>query len=215
MSSNSNHRIFAIVLAAGTASRFGRLKQIEPVAETCLLGIVVKNALMCEGIERVILVLGAQSDTVKSALGKIAEHEKLTIVVNGEYREGLSTSLHAGLKEAQAYNCDAVTFLLGDMPLIDARLLGTVIARYRSSSCKLCYVKTDGHAGHPIIARKDLFDEFLKVRGDIGGREVVRKNIEMALGVEVGDSVRDRQLDINYERDMETYRSRYREYNDA
>ncbi len=211
MSGNSHHRIYAIVLAAGTASRFGRLKQIEPVAETCLLGIIVRNALMCEGIEKVILVLGAQSDTVKRALGEIAGHEKLTIVVNGEYSKGLSTSLHAGLRKAQADNCDAVTFLLGDMPLIDTGLLESVIARYRSSSCKLCYVKTDGRAGHPIIARKDLFGEFLKVRGDIGGREVVRENIELALGVEVGDSDRDHQLDINDEKDMETYRSLIRE----
>lgn len=210
MSSNARNRIFAIVLAGGTASRFGRLKQIEPFDDTCLLGVVVGNALMCEEIERVILVLGAEADSVKRTLGDFTQNEKLEIVINNEYQKGLSTSLRAGLEKAMTHNCDAVAFLLGDMPMIDAAFLNMVIERYRTSECKICYVITDGHPGHPIIANKDLFDEFLNIKGDIGGREVVRNNIEWALEVDVDENSGNHQLDIDTVKDMEVYRSLFR-----
>ncbi|MCK4236676.1 MAG: NTP transferase domain-containing protein, partial [Candidatus Krumholzibacteria bacterium] len=83
---NTGDCIFAVVLAGGEASRFGRLKQIEPVAGTCLLGIVARNALACGGIEKVILVLGHEAETVRKELGGIVENERLEIVVNKEYR---------------------------------------------------------------------------------------------------------------------------------
>jgi molybdenum cofactor cytidylyltransferase len=211
---NSNDRIFGIVLAGGTASRFGRLKQIEPSAGTCLLGVVLKNALRCKGLESVILVLGHEAETVEEALGEIIENEKLEIVVNGEYMEGLSTSLVAGLNQARFRGCDAVAFLLGDMPMVDTRLIDKVVTRYRSSGCKLCYVKAEGRAGHPIIARRDLFDQFLNVRGDIGGREVVRRNIDGALAVDADDGGGICQLDINDTKDWEFYLSLCRDRGD-
>lgn len=211
VSGNSNDRICAVILAAGEASRFGRLKQIEPVGGTCLLGIVVGNVLRCAAIEKVILVLGAGSDAVKNALGEIIDDDKLEIVVNGDYRKGMSTSLRAGLEAARAEGCDAVAFLLGDMPMVDADLIDTVIARYRSSDCKLCYVKTDDHAGHPIIARKDLFDEFMNVEGDVGGREVVRRNAGWSVTVDMGRNGIDYQMDINDTDDMEIFHSHCRE----
>jgi molybdenum cofactor cytidylyltransferase len=209
---NTDDQIFAVVLAGGTASRFGRLKQIEPAGGTCLLGIVVENAVRCDGIEKVILVLGHEADTVRGALGRVAQDEKLEIVVNRDYRKGLSTSLRAGLEKAREGGCDAAVFLLGDMPMIDTNVLDTVIARYREANCRICYVKTNGPAGHPIIARRNLFGEFMKVRGDIGGREVLRKNAQWSLAVELGSEGTDIQLDINDERDMERYLSRSREH---
>jgi molybdenum cofactor cytidylyltransferase len=243
--SNVNDRIFAVILAGGTASRFGRLKQIEPVGGTCLLGIVVGHALDCGGIEKVILVLGHEASAVEKALGETADHKKLKIVVNDEYRDGLSTSLRTGLAAAQSEHCDAVIFLLGDMPMIDTGLLDTMIDRYRSSSCALCYLKMNDRPGHPIIARKDLFGEFVQVKGDIGGREIVRRyaaksehtgrgaytdhaghaelpgddkhaeNARRALAVEIGHTGDLHQLDINDINDLETYLSITRRRDDA
>lgn len=196
MSRNAHNRIFAIILAAGTSSRFGRLKQIEPVDDTCLLGIVIGNALRSEEIERIIVVLGAEAAAVERALEDIIENDKIEIVINDEYEKGLSASLRVGLERARACGCDAVTFLLGDMPMIDASLIDAIVSRYRSSDSKLCYVKSDGRPGHPIIAGKDMFDEFLSISGDIGGREVVRRYIGRALGIDIGGSAGDLRLDI-------------------
>jgi molybdenum cofactor cytidylyltransferase len=213
VSGNANDRIFGIILAAGEASRFGRLKQMEPVGGTCLLGVVVENALRCAAIEKVVLVLGAGAEAVKHALGDIAGDDRLEIVVNGDYRRGMSTSLGVGLEAARAGGCDAALFLLGDMPMIDADLIDAMIARYRTSDRSLCYARTGDRPGHPIIARRDIFDEFMNVEGDIGGREVVRGNIGSALGVDVNAGGMDWQLDINDAADLETYHSLCRERN--
>ena len=65
-------------------------------------------------------------------------------------------------------------------------------------------------AGHPIIVRKEHFDEFMNLEGDIGGREIVRNNIESALEIEMKNEGIDTQLDINNAEDMETYLSQCR-----
>lgn len=207
---NARDRVHAVILAAGAASRFGRLKQIEPVDNTCLLAIVVTKALRCASFEKVVLVLGHESGAALRALGGLADHENLKIIINEEYEKGMSTSLTVGLAHARAAGCDAAAILLGDMPVIDSALLSTVLARYRSSSCTLCYVKTEERPGHPIIVRRDLFDEFQKIQGDIGGREIVRKHLEWALGVDPGADAAGSQFDINTTEDFEMYLSRFR-----
>ena len=207
MPGNSDDRICAVILAGGEGSRFGRLKQIEPVGETCLLGIVVSSALHCAEFENVVLVLGAGADMVKGALGGIIDDNRLEVIINDNYTNGMSTSIRAGLEAAQRNEYDAVVFLLGDMPMIDAGLLDAMIARYRSSDRSLCYVRANGRTGHPIIVRKDHFDAFMNIEGDIGGREIVRENIESALEIDIDDEGIDHQLDINNAEDMKAYLS--------
>jgi molybdenum cofactor cytidylyltransferase len=207
MSIKAHERVIAIVLAAGRASRFGRLKQIEPVAHTCLLGITIENALQSEEIERVVLVLGAGAETVKSTLADMIEDERIDIVINRDHERGLSTSLRAGLERARSRGCDAAVFLLGDMPMIDTVIIDSVISHYRASDTELCYAKSSGHAGHPIAVGKKLFEEFMNIEGDIGGREIVRKHIGSALGVVVNNEGINHQLDINTPKDMDAYLS--------
>jgi molybdenum cofactor cytidylyltransferase len=144
---------------------------------------------------------------VKDALGGFVDNDRLEIVINDDYAEGMSTSLRAGLEAARGDDYDAVVFLLGDMPMIDAGMLDSMIARYRSSDRPLCYVRAKGHAGHPIIVRKDHFDAFMNIEGDIGGREIVRRNLESALEIDMDVEGIDHQLDINKAEDMKTYLS--------
>lgn len=212
---NINDRIFGVVLAGGRALRYGRLKQVEPIDNTCLLGIVVKNALMCSDFDSVLLVLGHEFERVLEALAGITDDEKLKIIINKEYESGMSASLRAGLRHAKDAECDAVAFLLGDMPFIDAKLLSTVITHYRSSSCRLCYVQAGGHPGHPVVVRRDLFDEFLKIRGDKGGKEIIQQHPEWTLGVEVNDQEVNSQFDINTKEDMKAYLTHLRGYKNS
>jgi molybdenum cofactor cytidylyltransferase len=203
MNGNYGQRIFAVILAAGEGSRFGRLKQIEPiVGESTLLGMVIGYVMRCATFYRVVLVLGAEADAVTHALSWRADDDKLDIVVNEEYAQGMSTSLRTGIEAARRGGADAVAILLGDMPLIDHRILETMLWRYISSDSALCYAKAGGHTGPPIIVRKDLFDEFLAVEGDIGGREIVRKYIDSALEVDLGMEGINPHLDIDDEADL-------------
>jgi molybdenum cofactor cytidylyltransferase len=207
---NADDRVLAIVPAAGKAVRFGRPKQAEPIDNTCLPGIVVRNALQSEAFERVVLVLGYESKRVRNALGALARHDKLDIVLNEDYERGMSTSLRAGIDHALSRGCDAVAFLPGDMPLLDSGLIATVLDRYRSSCSRLCYVQTNGRPGHPIVVRRDLFNEFRAITGDTGGREIIRRNLGWALGVTVDDPRAASQLDIDTVEDLKIFLSHFR-----
>jgi len=60
-------RLIAIVLAAGAGSRFGGGKLVAPLAGRPLVAHAV-TAAVASGIERVVVVLGADADAVESAL---------------------------------------------------------------------------------------------------------------------------------------------------
>ena len=136
--------------------------------------------------------------------------EDLTDEVLDAVWEQLSIAHAAGLAHARSSGCDAAAILLGDMPAIDSALLSTVLARYRRSGCTLGYVTTEDRPGHPIIVRRDLFDEFLAIRGDVGGREIVRKHLPWALGIDIGADAAGSQCDIDTTEDFEMYISRFR-----
>ncbi|MEW5937159.1 MAG: selenium cofactor biosynthesis protein YqeC [Candidatus Thermoplasmatota archaeon] len=204
---NLRDRIFCVILAAGRSTRFPGPKQLEPLDGTPLLGRVVSNALNCAGLERVILVLGHEHEAVRTSLGNAAANPMLDMIVNPDYLNGMSTSLRLGLAAAEREGCDAVAVLLGDMPLVDAGLLDRVIGAYRSSCCKAAFVRTKGRVGHPVIFRKDLFSELHQLRGEIGGREIIQRNMEWSKWVDLLPGEEMKQLDIDALKDIERYRA--------
>lgn len=208
---NASDRVFGVILAAGEAKRFRRLKQLEPLDGATLLGRAVDSALACAELERVILVLGHEHEAVRASIGNAAASPRLDIVVNPDYMKGLSTSLRAGLTAARSGGCDAVAFLLGDMPLVDPALLSRVIGAYRASCCRAAFVRFERRMGHPVIFRKELFDELFRLQGNTGGREVIRSNIEWCRAVDLAPGERKTQIDIDDMKGIEGYRAACRE----
>ena len=177
--SNSGHRIAAIVLAAGRSARFGAPKQLAAVDGEPLIARVVRRTA-ASGIDAVLVVLGHEFEKVNAALAGLAGIE---VVNNPEYESGLSSSLKAGL--ARAGRFDAVMFVLGDLPGLNAADIDSVISAYRDSSAPLALGVHEGHPAHPVIFRKDLWPELEEVAGDTGGREVAGRHLAEAVTVKL------------------------------
>jgi molybdenum cofactor cytidylyltransferase len=205
ISDNRYHRLTGIILAAGMSSRFSGVKQLAKINDNSLIHHIVKQALESD-LDDVKLILGHKFEEVKSSLKEFIDDEKLSIIHNKNFTDGMSSSIIIGLESALGYS-DGVMIILGDQPNITTEILNKLIKAYKDSVAKLCLPMIITHnsarPGHPVIFNQRLFSELVKMIGDIGAREVVRKNLEYAKQVRFHSE--ETQFQINTVDDLKRY----------
>lgn len=92
----------------------------------------------------------------------------------------------AGEAEAQ-FEVDSALIMLGDQPLITARVIDTLIDTWRMKRKRIVAPLYGGKRGGPTLFAASLFGELMEVSGDEGGRSVLEKHREEVETVEVGD----------------------------
>ena len=186
-------RAAGIILAAGTSTRMGKPKQLLPIRGQTLLGRLIDEALKSD-LDSVILVLGHEAEAIRSSLKKKLDHPKLEVIENRIYKKGISTSIIAGLREADK-SSDQVMILLADMPHIDSRLINLLLHRYLDSNLPLGAVEIRGKRSHPVIFNRTLYPQLYRLTGDRGARELFRQFRDRVCLVEPSGSYNDKDID--------------------
>jgi molybdenum cofactor cytidylyltransferase len=173
--------VAAVVLAAGRGTRMGGQKLLLPLAGRPLVVWAVDAALGSRASETIVVV-GHEAER----LAEVLADRPVTLVVNSRYREGLSTSLQAGVRATSAV-CDAVVFLLADQPFVDSALVDRLIDRFAESKMEVVRPLIGDRPAHPVLMSARLFPEILAQRGDVGGREIIDRHPERVCLVPVDD----------------------------
>jgi len=171
--------ISAIVLAAGESNRMGKPKQLMPLGESTILEQAIDN-LLGSAVNETIVVLGHKAEEVRKAIAA----RPVRIAVNPDYRQGMSGSIITGLNliDRQA---QAVMVALGDQPFVDSQTINDLIEEFVSNDKGIAVPVYQGKRGHPVIFDIGYIDELLKLKGDIGGREIIARYPEDVLEVAV------------------------------
>jgi molybdenum cofactor cytidylyltransferase len=177
----SNRNVAAVILAAGRSTRMGGPnKLLAELGGKPLVRIVTEQALASKA-SNVIVVTGHQAEQVEKALHGL----KVTFVRNADFAEGLASSVKAGIASVPD-NADGAVICLGDMPLIDARLIGRLIEAFAPDSGNLIVVPvSDGRRGNPVLWSRRFFSELMTLDGDIGARHLIAKHSEAVAEVPV------------------------------
>jgi molybdenum cofactor cytidylyltransferase len=162
--------VAGVLLAAGESSRMGSPKQLLPVGSKTLLRLVLEQVLESD-LGKVVLVLGHRSEDIKKDLESFAGHPKLLLIENSRYKEGISSSIIAGLSQVEE-EYDHVMLLLGDMPHIHSRLINPFLTLYLKSGFPLGAVTLGGRRSHPVIFSRKLYGDLRTLKGDKGGRDL-------------------------------------------
>jgi molybdenum cofactor cytidylyltransferase len=176
-----NRRIAAIILAAGRSTRMGGPnKLLAELSGKKLVRIATEQALASKASE-VIVVTGHQAELVERALAGL----KVKFVRNPDFAGGLASSVKAGIS-AVAATADGAVICLGDMPLIDARLIDRLIDAFTPDRGNLIVVPVaDGRRGNPVLWSRRFFRELMTLDGDIGARHLIAKHGEAVAEVPV------------------------------
>jgi molybdenum cofactor cytidylyltransferase len=197
----------AIILAAGASTRMGsdRHKLLLPLGDRPVLAHVLDAALASRA-RPIILVLGHQTQRVRTFIPAYLDHPAITVIENPDYAQGMSTSMKLGIQMLLSHGykkngedeIGSALFLTGDQPLITPRIIDRVIDAYREgreTGKRIVAPLYAGQRGNPVLFDAGLFPELLQVTGDEGGRGLLKRHPGEVTTVEMEDATASHDVD--------------------
>lgn len=161
--------VSAILLAAGESKRMGKLKQLMPLGNTTIVEQTI-DTILSSGVSEVIVVVGHKAEEV---MRRIATRP-IKIAVNPIYHQGMGTSIAAGLNLVDS-RAQAVMLALGDQPFVDSQTINRLIEEFDTHDKGIAIPTYQGRRGHPIIFSIKYKAQLSGLKGDIGGREIIKE----------------------------------------
>jgi len=161
--------IAGIVLAAGLSRRMGQAKLLMPVGGRAIVRYVVEGVL-AGGVDLVWVVTGPDAEPIAAALSGL----EVQIAVNPAPEEGQAGSLRAGIAALPA-SVDAVLIALGDQPSLAPSIIPALLAARRTSPKLIVAPRYRDGQGNPVLFKREIFPELLRLTGDQGARPIIQK----------------------------------------
>jgi len=151
----------ALLLAAGSARRFGSAKQVAMLRGEPLV-VHAARALLAANLP-VLVVTGAHADVVRAALSGLP----VEFVHAEDHAQGMAHSLRAGLAAAPE-TWDAALVALADMPDLEPDLLAHLAA-----APGVAQPVWQGRRGNPVRWPRAHWPLLMALQGDEGARHLL------------------------------------------
>ncbi|NRD79289.1 NTP transferase domain-containing protein [Bacillus sp. BRMEA1] len=161
-------RVIGVYLAAGVSRRMGQNKLNLPLGNTYLGSIAFKEALESK-LDMTIAVL--RKGVSPKWLSPFTEQKNYRILECENASLGQSHSLKKGINAAENLKAAAVIVLLGDQPLVPAKLINLLIDEFAASpSVPFIACLHKGIPKPPVLLSRCFFRLVQKLEGDQGAR---------------------------------------------
>lgn len=157
-------RLAAIVLAAGSASRFGSNKLAASFRGEPLVRHAIRAARAAP-VETVFAV--SAPDCPIGDWDGTPPVQRVPLVSDSQ-----SASLKAGIAAAQEAQVDGAFVFLGDMPLVPHGIAGRLAAELADNYAAI--PRHDGVTGHPVLLSRQAFPDIARLEGDQGAGKLLR-----------------------------------------
>ena len=145
----SEDTVEAVILAAGLSTRAGRWKMALPLGDRTVLQHCVES--LYDAVRRIWVVTGWRAERVEALL---RAYPKVELVPNPDYRQGMFSSVQAGLARVGA---ERAFLTPGDYALIPP----AVYARMLSIDADVVIPTYTGKKGHPVLLSHTAVREIL------------------------------------------------------
>lgn len=172
--------VCGLLLAAGTASRFGGGKLTHPLPGTGEPIALRAWRNLRAALPSACVVVRAQ-DAITTAMFR--QHQA-RLVISEEAALGMGHSLAAGIR-ANSY-CEGWIIALGDMPYVRSETISVVAQAIRTNA--IVIPTYHGERGHPVgfgLAYRDALND---LSGDAGARKIIQLHATDVLEIEVDDA---------------------------
>ena len=180
-------KIVGLLLAAGSASRFGSDKLRHALPHGVSIAVQAARHLR-SAVQEIFVVVRPGADELASHL----KTEGCEIVVCESAAEGMGASLACAARAAGA--ADGYLVALGDMPYVRP----TSIAAVRDAlagGAPLAAPYFRARRGHPVGIARLFYDELLSLKGDEGARQLLAAHQSKLVKIPVGDPGVIRDID--------------------
>ncbi len=182
--------IAAIVLAAGSSSRFGSDKLLHPVTLQGVTLPLAAHSLLpwLKTFEHTTVVVRPGSEVfcsaIVTALGATKSAAIRWLVCQDAVR-GMASSLTCGVRA----NRESAGWLIGlaDMPAVpSAAIVG--VRNALLAGADLAATSCNGRRGHPVGFASQYYDELLALHGDSGARSLLERDMSNLVQIEIDDN---------------------------
>jgi nicotine blue oxidoreductase len=174
-------RVSAIVLAAGSGSRFGGGKLLAPFGGRPLIAATL-SGLRGAPVDEIIVVVGAEGERLRS----ITAAYKTRIIENPDWAEGMSTSVRAGLRACTS-DTRAAVVCLADQPLVGAVAVERLVEAFEQGAT-VTVATYGGEMRNPVLFARGVWPLLLReMSGDRGARVFLKHHREIVTEVSCDD----------------------------
>ena len=192
--------ICGIILAAGEGKRMGKVKLTLPLGDKQLIEWVLQAAKLTPLDKYFLVVRPEDKEIIKTGKKWGAE-----IVLNSEYRSGMSSSIRKALHQISSNELEGFFVLLGDQPLINSSILYKMLLAFTPGKKEILVPFYKDRQGNPVFFDGYWKDELMKLSGDVGGRVLIKAHPERIKRFKIpNESI---LLDIDREEDYEKIKS--------
>ncbi len=184
------NEIGAVVLAAGSSSRFGSDKLLYPVTLHGVTRPLAAHSLFpwLNNFARITVVVKPESELLRSAIERslgIIKAAAIRWIVCQEAGQGMAASLACGVHATR----EAGGWLIGlaDMPAVPSAAVAGVRDALLSGA-RLSAATCDGKCGHPVGFSSCYYEELLALHGDRGARQLLQRDASSVIPVPIGDN---------------------------
>lgn len=172
------------MLAAGESKRMDRKKELLPICGEPMIRVVIKKLLESRRLNEVVVVLGHGANDVGAALSGITD-ERLELIGNTRYAEGMGTSLAQGVS-ACSWGTGAFVLVLADAPFFRVDDVDRLIGAHGDGAA-IVVPTFAGRHGHPVLMDGRYRDELEDLGGDAGARHILERESDAVVEVEIDD----------------------------
>ena len=163
--------ISAIILAAGLSKRMelGNKLLLEK-KETPIIKITL-DKIKAAKVKEIIIVLGKNSKSFKNVI----EDKSVKLFFNSNYKNGISSSIKKGIEKVDN-SCEGALICLADMPSIKTSTYNKIIDAFYKYKKQNIIPYFNKKKGNPVLFSKSYFQYITNITGDVGARNLIRKN---------------------------------------
>ncbi|MDQ6815688.1 MAG: nucleotidyltransferase family protein [Bacteroidota bacterium] len=161
-----------IILAAGGSTRLGRAKQTLPFQNKSLLQHSIDTAVGAD-IGAVIVVIGANEEEIGAEL----KNQDIRLLINNHWIDGMATSIKEGITAVIGSEkaIDNIILMVCDQPYVHEQLLQTMVHTRKTSGKTIVACSYKDTVGVPALFDRVHFAELLALKGDEGGKKLLKK----------------------------------------
>jgi molybdenum cofactor cytidylyltransferase len=171
--------IWGVILAAGESRRMGRPKLLLPFGGATIVESVVRD-MIASRVDKIVVVLGAHRQGIEDKI----KGSGVEIALNPRFREGMLSSVHAGLG-ALPSSARAMVIALADQPGIPPLVIDGLIEAYHREKKGIVVPVYRKGRGHPFLIDLKYRPEIMALDPKVGLRGLLRKHPEDIVEVRV------------------------------
>ena len=165
--------LVTLILAAGSSSRMGSIKQLLSINGKTLLQHTLDLSTKIKST-KTLCVLGAHAEEIMQKV----DGKNIEFIINKNHKLGLSTSIISGIEYLQKEKIpfDGLFILLADQPAIKEDYYDEMMRLFSEKRTKIIASNYGNTLGVPAIFPAIFTNDLLQITGDKGAKEFLQKN---------------------------------------